>query len=151
VRRIIRALEVFEKTGQPISRLQRQFATPRAAAECRVFSLDWPRAELNRRIDKRVEAMFASGLVDEVRRLTAGGRHLSRTAEQALGYREVLAYLASELDLAATIQLVKTRTRQFAKRQRTWFRSLAECRFVPVSPTDTSAALAERIVSRTNA
>ncbi|MBU4399549.1 MAG: tRNA (adenosine(37)-N6)-dimethylallyltransferase MiaA, partial [Planctomycetes bacterium] len=68
-RRLIRALEVFEKTGRPISELQRQFEVGRPASECRVFVLDWPRAELHARIERRVEEMFVAGLVDEVRRL----------------------------------------------------------------------------------
>jgi tRNA dimethylallyltransferase len=63
-RRLIRALEVFEKTGQPISRLQRQFQIGRRSEECRVFVLDWPRPELHVRIDRRVREMFAAGLVE---------------------------------------------------------------------------------------
>ena len=66
-RRLVRALEVFEKTGRPISQLQRQFDVGRSAQQCRVFVLDWPRAELHARIDRRVCEMFAAGLVDEVR------------------------------------------------------------------------------------
>jgi tRNA dimethylallyltransferase len=129
-RRLVRALEVFEKTGRPISDWQQQFDRARPAAACRVFVVDWPRDELYRRIDVRVEAMFAAGLIDEVRLLLAAGKNLGRTARQALGYREVLDHLAGKLDLPETIDLVKTRTRQFAKRQLTWFRSLSECRWV---------------------
>ena len=92
-RRLIRAIEVFEKTGQPISRLQRQFDTGRPAEQCRVFVLDRPRAELAARIDRRVEAMFAAGLVEEVRGLLAGPHPLSKTARQAVGYREVIEHL----------------------------------------------------------
>jgi tRNA dimethylallyltransferase len=146
VRRIIRAIEVFEKTGRPISDWQRQFDIARPASECRVFVLDWPRAELYERIELRVDAMFAAGLVEEVRRLTADGQTWGRTASQAVGYREVREHLAGRLTLDETIALVKTRTRQFAKRQRTWFRSLSECRFVPVSGTLDVAALAQQII-----
>jgi tRNA dimethylallyltransferase len=237
VRRILRALEVFEKTGRPISELQRQFETGRPAAECRVFVLDWPRAELHARIDRRVEAMFAAGLVDEVRRLCASGPlslwerantsgplslrekadmsgplslrekadvsgplslrekadmsgplslwervrvradttednppmadascdfdrpHprplsrkresgeycLSRTALQAVGYREVIEYLEGRRSSAETIELVQCHTRQLAKRQMTWFRSLSECRFSPVSEPFDPLEVANRI------
>jgi tRNA dimethylallyltransferase len=145
-RRIIRALEVFQKTGIPISTLQRQFDRARPAEECRVFVLEWPRAELYSRIDQRVEAMFAAGLVDEVQRLLANGQRFSRTAGQALGYREVLAHLDGKHDLAETIELVKTRTRQFAKRQLTWFRSLSECRTVPMSAARTAPEVASEIL-----
>jgi tRNA dimethylallyltransferase len=129
-RRVIRALEVWEKTGQSITALQQQFAHARAATECRVFVLDWPRDDLAARIDRRVEAMFSQGLVGEVRGLLEQYPALSHTATQAVGYREVLDHLRGLRNLMETIDLVKLRTRQFAKRQGTWFRSLSECRFV---------------------
>jgi tRNA dimethylallyltransferase len=149
-RRVVRALEVWTKTGRPISDWQRQFDQGRPAAACRVFVIDWPREALVERIDRRVEAMFAAGLVSEVRGLLAGGRKFSRTAGQALGYREVMAHLNGEIDLSRTIDLVKTRTRQFAKRQLTWFRSLSECRWFPMICSSSGeplepAAAAERI------
>ena len=125
--------------------MQRQFDVGRPADECRVFVLDWPRQELHRRIDRRVDAMFAAGLVDEVRGLLASDRPLSQTAGQAVGYREVIEHLEGVRDLAETIELVKTHTRQFAKRQGTWFRSLSECRFVAVSEPLDAAGVAERI------
>ncbi len=151
VRRLVRALEVYEKTGTPISELQRQFDRGRPASECRVFVLDWPREELCRRIDQRVDAMFAAGLVQEVRGLLSGGeekRTLSKTACQALGYREVIEHLAGRRSLSETIELVKTHTRQFAKRQGTWFRSLSECRFVPLPHQHDPAATARQIAAR---
>ena len=144
-RRVIRALEVWEKTGRSISDLQQQFDLARPAAECRVFVLTRPKDELAERIDQRVEAMFAQGLVDEVRQLAAQPRGLSRTASQALGYREVLEHLAGKRDLSATVELVKLRTRQFAKRQMTWFRSLSECRVVSVAGGGNSAEIVDLV------
>jgi tRNA dimethylallyltransferase len=139
-RRLIRAIEVYEKTGRPISEFQQQFDVGRPAGDCRVFVLDWPKTELHLRIDRRVEEMFAAGLVDEVRGLLEGPRPLSKTARQAVGYREVIEHLEGRRSLAETIALVQRHTRQLAKRQSTWFRSLSECRFVPVSdPFDTRA------------
>ncbi len=146
-RRIVRALEVWEKTGQSITHLQRQFDRARPAEECHVFVLDWPRGELHARIDARVDAMFAAGLVDEVRRLSSSPHPLGHTASQALGYREVLAHLRGEIDLLGTAELVKRRTRQFAKRQMTWFRSLSECRFVPMHVEVDAAEVARRIAA----
>ena len=131
-RRLIRAIEVFEKTGRPISAWQQQFATGRSAEECRVFVLAWPREQLQERINARVDQMFQAGLVDEVATLLNQGVRLSSTASQALGYREVVEHLSGGPNLSETIELVKTRTRQFAKRQETWFRSLSECRRVPL-------------------
>jgi tRNA dimethylallyltransferase len=144
-RRLIRALEVYEKTGRPISQWQQQFDVGLSASECRVFVLDWPHDELYARINARVDAMFAAGLVDEVRGLLARAEPISRTAGQALGYREVIEHLEGQRGLDETIELVKTHTRQFAKRQGTWFRSLSECRFVPVDSGSTPNELARRI------
>ncbi len=144
VRRVVRALEVFEKTGVPLSRWQQQFARGRPAEACRVYVLQWPADRLHERIDRRVEAMMAAGLVDEVRRLRAEPYPLSRTARQALGYREVFEHLAGERDLEATTALIQQRTRQFAKRQATWFRSLSECRFLHAAGR-TAAELAEQV------
>jgi tRNA dimethylallyltransferase len=146
VRRIIRAIEVFERTGRPITEHQKQFDIARAATDARVVVLDWLRSELYARIDRRVDEMFTAGWVEEVRRLetTAGG--LGRTSSQAVGYREIIDHLAGNTDLPATIHLVKTRTRQFAKRQLTWFRSLSECRWLPMRAEEPPAETAQRIV-----
>ncbi len=144
-RRLIRAIEVFEKTGRPISELQEQFETGHPAEACRVFVLDWPRETLYERINRRVDAMFAAGLVEEVRSLLARPEPLSRTARQAVGYRETFDYLQGRYSRGAAVELVKRHTRQFAKRQGTWFRGLCECRFVPVSDPFDPAAVAERV------
>jgi tRNA dimethylallyltransferase len=140
VRRTIRALEVYTLTGQPLSAWQTQWNRSEQpdvkAAGARALSvngdavlwLDLPRAELYERIDRRVEAMFAAGFVEEVCRLRTLPRPCSREAHQALGYREVCEHLDGRLDRATTITLVQTRSRQFAKRQLTWFRHLPQCR-----------------------
>lgn len=146
LRRIIRALEVYEKTGQPLSHWQRQFEHPSEVAKGRVLVLDWPRDLLYERINRRVDQMFAEGLVEEVKGLLARGCQFSHTARQALGYREVLEYLEGQRSYEETVELVKTRTRQFAKRQLTWFRHLEECRFVPVSEPFRPEKVAERIL-----
>jgi tRNA dimethylallyltransferase len=150
-RRLVRALEVYEKTGRRISDLQQQFDRARPPEACRVFALDWPREQLKERIDERVELMFAQGLVDEVQGLISQGRQLSRTASQAVGYREVLEHLAGHHTLDVTVELVKTHTRQFAKRQVTWFRSLSECRYVPMAPDFDPAEVAGRVVALSGA
>ncbi len=144
-RRLIRALEVYEKTGRPISELQRQFDTGRDAETCRVFALNWPRRELHVRIDLRVEEMFTAGLVDEVRQLLQHPQPLSRTARKAVGYREVVEFLQDDCPLGETVRLVKSHTRQIAKRQATWFRGLSECRFIPIQVSIDPAEVAGRI------
>jgi tRNA dimethylallyltransferase len=146
-RRLIRALEVFRATGEPISHQQLQFDDGRPAEDCRVFILRRRREEMHQRIAHRVEAMVAAGLVDEARELTAGGRELGRTARQAVGYQESLAHLAGEYDRNEMIARITYRTRRFAKRQGTWFRSLSECRFVDLDGDEDPAAIAADISS----
>jgi tRNA dimethylallyltransferase len=153
VRRIIRALEVHQTTGQAISTLQQQFDRSRPASECRVFVLDWPRQQLDQRIRQRVDEMFAAGLVDEVRRLLSDTSPdtpeaaLSRTASQAVGYKEVLDFLEDERDLPSIIERVKLRTRQFAKRQLTWYRSLSECRWIAMQEPLEPQTVARQIMT----
>jgi tRNA dimethylallyltransferase len=146
-RRLIRALEVYRATGQPISHQQLEFDDGRPAEACRVFVLRRSREEMHARIDDRVDEMLARGLVDEVRRLTGGGRRLGRTASQAVGYREVMAHLAGEFDERTMRAKIKTRTRQFAKRQGVWFRSLSECRWVDIAGEADAAAVAAQIIA----
>jgi len=145
-RRIIRALEVYEQTGVPISQLQQEFERQRDANRCRVFLLDWPREAVVERIDRRVAEMISAGLVDEVRALLAEGVMFSRTAAKAVGYHEVLEHLAGARSLSETVALIEQSTRQFAKRQQTWFRSLAECRPLPMREDFSPDIVAEAIV-----
>jgi len=136
-RRLIRAVEVFRATGEPISHGQIHFDDSTAAEDCRVFVLRRPRDQQVERIDRRVDAMFERGLVEEVQRLISGGQYLGRTAGHAVGYREVIEYLQFG-DRLGMVAKIKARTRRFAKRQGTWFRSLAECR--PIDLTDDTSA-----------
>jgi tRNA dimethylallyltransferase len=144
VRRITRALEVAFATGIPLSHQQYQFDESRRAHECRVFALNLPRDLLGARIDLRTEQMFTRGLIDEVRNLGP----LGRTAAQAVGYREVLLHLAGELSLEQTIADIKLHTRQMAKRQMTWLRSLSEVRFLDVQAGDSPQQLALRMLEQ---
>ncbi len=146
VRRVIRALEVFELTGQPASAQLAEGPLPEAERPRRVFWLSPPRAWLHQRINVRVEQMFAAGLVDEVARLMEAPGGLGRTASQALGYKEVIDHLRGRLSLVECIGQVQTRTRQFAKRQETWFRNLVEARPVTISGGETPAELADRVL-----
>ena len=152
-RRIIRGLEVYKLTGQRLSHLQTQFDEGSPASAVKVFVLSWPREELHHRIDARVEQMFAAGLVNEVRTLLARYKTLSRTAIQAVGYREVVEWLSAKADSeqagSECIERVKVRTRQFAKRQETWFRALSECTFIPLQEPASPTETADRILKLT--
>ena len=147
-RRVIRALEVLHLTGQPISHWQTQFEEGAAAEQRRVFVLSWPRPLLHQRIEQRVESMFAAGLIQEAQALLNRFGELSRTAGQAVGYREAIAHLRDDAPFDEAIESVKARTRQFARRQETWFRSLSECRFVPLTEEQPAEQLAEEILEK---
>jgi len=146
-RRIVRALEVFERTGEPISDRQQHFQAGRPAESCRVFVLDWPRDQLHARINARCERMFVDGLVDEVRELTRRHGMLGTTAGQAVGYREALRHLQGDYSLEKAIERTQARSRQFARRQLIWYRRLSECRMVPLEGDLQAERVAERIVS----
>lgn len=135
MRRVIRALEVWELTGRSISSWQQEWSAPSQLAGNRCLCLDVPRAELYARIDARVLAMIAAGLVEEVQALRQQSPPLSQAATQALGYKEVFAHLDGQATLDETIRHIQTRSRNFAKRQLTWFRHLSECRLVSAELT----------------
>jgi tRNA dimethylallyltransferase len=123
-RRIVRALEVIETSGRPFSSFGPGLAAyGPPAVDTALVGVWLPRAELGHRITARFRTMREQGLVDEVRGLAARPAGLSRTAGQALGYKEVLAYLAGDIaTLDEALDLAVRRTRQFARRQRMWFR-----------------------------
>lgn len=120
VRRIVRALEVYELTGLPFSK-QPAVEEP-AAFPYRVVTLDMDRALLYQRVEQRVDAMMEQGLVDEVRRLREAGIPDDAQAMKGLGYKELLPYLRGEYSLEKAIYEIKLGTRHYAKRQLTWMR-----------------------------
>jgi len=137
-RRVIRAVEVIRLTGKKFSEQRAEWTTQRVEATggkiiCFTRSAD----DLHRRINVRVDEMFRLGLVDETRELLQHGLAENKFAMQAIGYRQVVEHLRGERDLAATIELVKIRTRQFAKRQLTWFRRHGNCRWIELTPDET--------------
>jgi tRNA dimethylallyltransferase len=148
VRRVVRALEVHALTGQPLSAFQTTWDSPafgKAAppAPVRCVALDLPRDELYARIDRRVLAMLDAGWLDECRRLLALPRPLSKEAKQALGYREFFAHLEGVCDWETTVATIQTRTRQFAKRQLTWFRGLG----LPIAPAGDTEGVRRALIS----
>ncbi len=121
-RRVIRALEVIRVTGRPFSEQRAEWQAGRPAIPGHFIGLTRSSGELSDRIRCRVDEMFHEGLVAETEALLQRGLAENPTAMQALGYRQVVEHLRGERPLAETIELVKIRTRQFAKRQLTWFR-----------------------------
>jgi tRNA dimethylallyltransferase len=120
LRRIIRALEVIEITGKPFTaNLPREESI--RYPDARQFGLVMNREDLSDRIDVRVNAMFDQGLVAEVQKLVADGLLQGRTAQRALGYAQVISYLNGDISLDAAMEETKRATRQYARRQETWF------------------------------
>lgn len=147
-RRVVRALEVQQLTGRPLSTQQTESPVAAEYRPQHVYWLDPPRDWLHERINQRVMQMLSLGLVDEVKRLRSSPLGLGRTAQQALGYKEVLAWLdQGDKSLATLIATLQNRTRQFAKRQVTWFRNMPECRAVAVLRGDSAADVANRVMS----
>lgn len=134
--RIVRALEVFEATGVPFSRHFAATISPvRGFFQVRI-GLQLERSRLVRGIEERVDRMFANGIVEEVRGLVARGVPEDAPPFRALGYRRVLAFLRGESTLARAVELTKTETRQYAKRQMTWFRRMNDIAWIPADDTE---------------
>lgn len=146
VRRVVRALEIYRITGRTQSE-QAALDAQRGDGPFseRVYALDWPREALYARIDRRVDEMLQSGLVDEVRRLMKNEAAFS-TAAQAIGYKEIAAALRGECALAEAVETLKRATRNYAKRQLTWFRRDARVRWVAAQGLS-AAEIAEKIIT----
>ena len=132
LRRIVRALEVAELTGRPFSSFAGAMRAPRSIYRLRVVGLDPGPEALRERIERRVQAMAAAGLVEEVRALAA--RPLSRTARQALGYKELLEAFETGAPVADALAEIARRTRRYARRQLAWFRRDPRIRWSTLGP-----------------
>ncbi len=141
-RRVIRAIEVYRVTGQPLSVQQNQPPLPLEQRPAAVLWIDPPRPWLYDRINQRVDIMLRQGLLQETRQLLQESPPPGRTARQGLGYREMIAHLENGRPLNDCVNQVKTGTRQFAKRQHTWFRNLEECTSVSIQGNESAAQLA---------
>lgn len=122
VKRVIRALEFYEKTGTPISEHNEKEAAKESPYVFCYFVLNDDRQRLYDRIELRIDQMLEQGLVDEVRKLKEKGYHKEMVSMQGLGYKEILAWLDGEISYEEAVYILKRDTRHFAKRQLTWFR-----------------------------
>lgn len=122
VKRVIRALEFYQETGDRISEHNERERAREAAYQFAYFVLTDEREALYRRIEQRIDRMLEDGLVEEVRRLKARGLTKKMVSMQGLGYKEILSFLDGESTLEEAVCLLKRDTRRFAKRQLTWFR-----------------------------
>lgn len=151
-KRLVRALEVFRATGRSIRAQHREFGRLRPGWQRRIFALVRERPDLNQRIDARVDAMLAAGLVEEARATFASGQALARGPAQAIGYHELFAHFRGEIpSLAEAVDRIKRDTRRFARKQCTWFNSFPDLVRIPVAPADSAEAVGQRVLERLRA
>lgn len=143
-KRIIRALEVYQISGKPISSLQKQFNAEEPLQDWTIIGLRREKTEENMRINARVKRMIGAGLVDEVKSLLGESKPLGQQSRCAIGYAEIIDYLCGRITLKEAIELIKKNTRRFAKSQRTWFRSFNNVNWLDIEPEES----AEEILSR---
>ncbi|HEY3760927.1 MAG TPA: tRNA (adenosine(37)-N6)-dimethylallyltransferase MiaA [Verrucomicrobiae bacterium] len=149
-RRVIRAVEVIRLTGKKFSEQRADWKTQKTGLDgvsshsLHCFTRE--AADLHDRISMRVDEMFRRGLVRETRELLKHGLEQNKTAMQAIGYRQVAEHLRGERELPETIELVKIRTRQFAKRQLTWFRRYGNCRWIKLGPDNKVEKTVEMLI-----
>ncbi len=141
-RRIIRAMEVYELTGKPISSFQRQFGAETTLGDWTIIGLRRSKAAESSRINSRVKKMIDQGLVDEVKSLLAEDKPLSKQASCAIGYAEIINHLKGHKTLDEAFERIKINTRRFAKAQRTWFKTFTEVNWLDIADDeDTEQAL----------
>jgi tRNA dimethylallyltransferase len=142
IRRVVRGLEVCRISSGKISDLQEKLTSP-LPYEFTKIGLTRGREELYSMINKRVDAMIASGLLDEVKRILA--MHPDRTPMQAIGYKEMALHISEEIDLKEAVRLIKRNSRRYAKRQFTWFRKEDRINWIDVTGLHESMDIFERI------
>jgi tRNA dimethylallyltransferase len=129
-KRLIRALEVFELTGKPITEHQTEWSAGRLRYDAKWIGLRWEKEILNQRINLRVKKMIDAGWLDEVRALLSRYSQLSKTAGEATGYRQLIQHAGGEISLDDAIEEIKIATRQLARRQLKWFRRFPHVRWI---------------------
>jgi tRNA dimethylallyltransferase len=142
-KRIIRALEVYELTGKPISSFQNQFSS-QPKDDWFVIGLQRDKEDASHRINTRIKKMVEIGLVDEVKSLLSEEKPLSMQARCAIGYAEIINYLEGKDTLEKSIEQIKINTRRFAKAQRTWFKTFRFVNWLDLAPDDSVEQVLDR-------
>ncbi len=146
LRRIVRALEVYEVSGAPLSAWHARHQEEPPPFRALQVGLDWEREQLYARIDARVDAMLAAGFVEEVRRLLAAGYEPALHRIRSLGYREMAGYLRGEMEYEQAVEAMKRNTRRFARRQLSWFRNDERIRWLPVDENISTDTLCDQVL-----
>ncbi len=146
-KRVIRALEYFHTTGEKFSEHNKRERERISPYNFAYFVLNDDRALLYNRIDKRVDIMNDAGLVDEVNSLLADGCKPGMTSMDGIGYKEIVSYLNGDIDLNAALELIKKNSRNYAKRQLTWFRREKEVNWLDKTIYKNEEELLNQIIS----
>jgi len=144
--RVVRALEIYELTGRPISALRRERA--REPFPALLFGLRWPRPVLRDRIAARLDRQLERGFLEEAKRLAGTALPESAPGPRTLGYRELLAHLRGAMTLESARQAIALKTRQLAKRQETWFRNTPGVQWIELGAHEDLARAAREIEDR---
>ena len=140
-KRVMRALEVFHLTGEPISEFQSRHKRE-LDIEFIQFGLKWKRDKLYSNIESRVDQMIETGLENEVKNILSGGFSKNLNALNTVGYKEIISYLEGEITIERAVELIKRNTRRFAKRQMTWFSADERIKWLQIdSQNDLEAAV----------
>ncbi len=145
-RRIIRAMEVYELTGKPISSFQRQFGAETTLGDWTIIGLRRSKASESSRINSRVKKRIDQGLVDEVKSLLAEDKPLSKQASCAIGYAEIINHLKGRTTGDEAVERIKINTRRFAKAHRTWFKTFTEVNWLDVADDEDTEQTLNRIM-----
>ena len=144
-KRIIRALEVYQLTGKPISSFQKQWEQRQTKQDWTIIGLRREKADANSRINQRVKKMISTGLVDEVKSLLDEEKPMSKQARCAIGYAEIIEHLNGQTSLEDAIESIKINTRRLAKGQRTWFKTFQNVHWLDITEDESP----EQILNRT--
>jgi tRNA dimethylallyltransferase len=143
-KRIVRALEVYQLTGKPISSFQNQWQQHQLQHDWKIIGLRREKAEASSRINRRVKKMISAGLVDEVKSLLDEEKPLSKQARCAIGYAEIIEHLNGKTNLEDAVESIKINTRRLAKSQRTWFKTFQDVHWLDIAEDETPEQILDR-------
>jgi tRNA dimethylallyltransferase len=146
--RVIRALEVHAQSGRPLSALAREAAPLSLRSRTRTWILDRPTSDLDARITERCQRIFAGGILDEAAALLAAGLTPAHPAFRTIGYTEAFAAVRGEMTVEAAVAAAERSTRQFARRQRTWFRAQRDAEWLELAADEPAETTAEHILAK---
>ncbi|MBC8369430.1 MAG: tRNA (adenosine(37)-N6)-dimethylallyltransferase MiaA [Planctomycetes bacterium] len=148
-RRLLRALETWHSTGRSLSDWQQQWTQDKNVNEC-AWVLDWPREVLHQRVRQRFEQMFEGGLLNEINQILSGVG-FGKTSSKAIGYKQLLAHLNGDCDLATALEKCVSQTNVLIRRQMTWYRSFSGLKFIDMPFLDGNQKLIAQLAQEFSA